>query len=69
MIVDGSRRHVTGPDPGILDRLRNILLAPDLDAPPVEDQEEGDGGPDDAPQEAAAKTHLQSQGDGHQRIN
>ena len=69
VVVNRSCRHVTGSDPGIFYRLCNLLLASDLDASPVENQEDGDGGPDGAAQEAAAETHLQSKCNRHQWIH
>ena len=62
LIYSIYRRHVRGPDPRVLDRLRYFLLVLDLDALPVQEQEERDGGPDDGGGGGAANAHLQCRG-------
>ena len=39
-----------------------------LDTPPVEDEEDSDGGPEDAGEEAAAQTHLQPGGNVNEMV-
>ena len=55
--------HVGGPDPGVLQTLALVSPGPGLDTPPVEDEDGGDGGPEDGAQPAAAQAQLQPGGD------
>ena len=61
-MVGTHRTHVWSPDPRILNRLRDVFLHPGLDVLPVQDEEDGDGGPERAADEAAAQTHLETRG-------
>ena len=61
LLIVTPRTHVSGPDPRILQTLSPTGCS-SLDTPPVQDQDGGDGGPEDGAQPAAAQTHLQPSG-------